>query len=246
VAKRACVLGAGGGGGGLNRPSAYASNPCLVCVAAARAVSEAHTLGGASPLLSRNPGCGGAAKGQRACGPLLSRPLPASQGRATALCFSLLSTARPAPACGEACVRTRCWGPRRAGERFCFRGSRAMPLWPAAGVCGASLSYHPSSFAVSLAVMSADLATSSRGRRGCARRARQSPRSSCRPCAGPAWACMGGGATPANASAPTASMRRRVCVCRGGGGAAYLLPRCPLIIQPLSHEDSTPITAILL
>jgi hypothetical protein len=32
----------------------------------------------------------------------------------------------------------RCWGPRRAGARFCFRGSRAMPLWAAAVLCGAS------------------------------------------------------------------------------------------------------------
>jgi hypothetical protein len=48
------------------------------------------------------------------------------------LCFSLLSTSRPRPGGGEACVRIRCWGPRRAGARFCFRGSRAMSLWPAA------------------------------------------------------------------------------------------------------------------
>jgi hypothetical protein len=134
---------------------------------------------------ARAAGRGGGRR-QRASGPLPSRPLlPASQGHATVLSFSLLSTVRPTPAGGEACVGTpgtRCWGPRRVGARFCFRGSRAMPLWPAAGVCGASgvmwplsfsLSCHPCSFAVSLAVMSANLATYS-----------------CRPCAGSgfAWA----------------------------------------------------------
>jgi hypothetical protein len=88
---------------------------------------------------------------------------------------------RLALAGGEACVRTRCWGPRRAGARFCFRGSCAMPLWPAAGArfcfrgrCFwydvASLSCHPCFFAVSLAVMSANLWPLARGRRGCARR----------------------------------------------------------------------------
>jgi hypothetical protein len=64
-------------------------------------------------------------------------------------------------------VRTRCWGPRRAGARFCFRGSRGHA--PVASRCRmrclwcavASLSCHPCSFAVSLAVMSMNLATSS-------------------------------------------------------------------------------------
>jgi hypothetical protein len=77
---------------------------------------------GASPPLSRSPGCGGGgALAKLACSPLLSRPLPASQGRAAVLCFSLLSTTRQTPAGGGACVRTRCWGPRRAGARFRFR-----------------------------------------------------------------------------------------------------------------------------
>jgi hypothetical protein len=44
---------------------------------------------------------GGRAKGP-VCGPLLSRPLPASQGCTTVLWFSLLSTSRPRPGGGEA------------------------------------------------------------------------------------------------------------------------------------------------
>jgi hypothetical protein len=69
-----------------------------------------------------------------------------------ALVFSALH--RASGACRwrsvRACVRTRCLDPRRAGARFCFRGSRAMPppvasrwrmrcLWYAV----ASLSCHP-------------------------------------------------------------------------------------------------------
>jgi hypothetical protein len=125
------------------------------------------------PLLSPPPrppprglgwlrGRGGAAKGPGCgCGPLPSRPLLAPcvpRAYDCVLIFRRPSTVRPTPAGGEACVRTRCWGLRRAGARFCFRGGRAMPLWPAAGVCGrclwcdvASLSCHPCSFAVSLA-----------------------------------------------------------------------------------------------
>jgi hypothetical protein len=45
-----------------------------------------------------------------------SHSLRPSQGHATVLCFSRSSAVRPAPAGGEVCVRTRCWGPRRAGR----------------------------------------------------------------------------------------------------------------------------------
>jgi hypothetical protein len=75
------------------------------------------------PLSRQSPAARDAGAGrrrQRACAPLLlSRPLPASQERATALCFSLLSTARPAPGVGgEACVRTTELKPnRRAAAR---------------------------------------------------------------------------------------------------------------------------------
>jgi hypothetical protein len=88
------------------------------------------------------------------------------------LWFSLLSTARPRAGGGEACVRTRCWGLITAhvgqARDFVFVEVAPCPcLWPAAVVCGASLWYavaslscHPCSFAVPLAVMSANLATS--------------------------------------------------------------------------------------
>jgi hypothetical protein len=66
-----------------------------------------------------------------------------------ALCapgLSRLSAVRPGPAGAEAGVRALHWGPRRAGARFCFRGTRTMPLpcWLLAQllaygiVCGAS------------------------------------------------------------------------------------------------------------
>jgi hypothetical protein len=61
------------GGGGVNRLSAYASIPCYLCVAVARAVSKARTEG--HPR--RSPAAWAAGAGgrrQRACGPLLSRP----------------------------------------------------------------------------------------------------------------------------------------------------------------------------
>jgi hypothetical protein len=108
-----------------------------MCGAAALSASEALTWG--RPRRSPTAWAAGAGgRRQRARGPLPSRPLPAPLGHATVLWFSPLSAVRPTPAGGEACVRTRCWGPRRASARFCFRGSRTMPLWPATGVCGAS------------------------------------------------------------------------------------------------------------
>jgi hypothetical protein len=72
---------------------------CFLCAAAALSVSvsEAPALG----RPRRSPATWAAGAGgrrQRSCGPLLSRPLPpAPQGCATVLCFSPLSTARPAP-----------------------------------------------------------------------------------------------------------------------------------------------------
>jgi hypothetical protein len=128
---------------------------------------------GASPPALPQPrlrGRGGAAKGPVApCRAAHASLLPASQGCTTALWVSLLSTARQAPAAGYgACVRTQCWGPRRASARFCFRGSRAMPLWPAAGwpyavplVCCGLFELPPVLLRRFLGVMSANLATSS-------------------------------------------------------------------------------------
>jgi hypothetical protein len=85
---------------GVNRLSAYASNPRFLCVAAALCVSEALTFG----RPRRSPATWAAGAGerrQRACGTLLGRTLPASQGCAAALWVSLLSAGG-----GEACV----WG----------------------------------------------------------------------------------------------------------------------------------------
>jgi hypothetical protein len=85
-----------------------------LCVAAARppALRErsAHSLALGRPRCSSAARAAGAAGGrrQRACAPLPSRPLPASQGHATVLCFPLLSTVRQAPAGGEASVRACC------------------------------------------------------------------------------------------------------------------------------------------
>jgi hypothetical protein len=61
-------------GGGGNRSSACASNPCYLCVAAALSASEALAFGGTRPPLSRSPGCGGGAgRRQRACVPFYPR-----------------------------------------------------------------------------------------------------------------------------------------------------------------------------
>ena len=48
-------------GGWVNRPSACASNPCYLCVAAALSASKALAFGGPRPPLPRSPGCGGGA-----------------------------------------------------------------------------------------------------------------------------------------------------------------------------------------
>jgi hypothetical protein len=61
-------------GGGVNRPSACASNPCYLCVAAALTASTALAFGGPRPPLPRSPGCGGGAgRRQRAFAPLTAR-----------------------------------------------------------------------------------------------------------------------------------------------------------------------------
>jgi hypothetical protein len=130
------------GGGGGNRLSAYASSirassPGYQCaVAAAHPVSEALTLGRPRRCSPATWAAGAGGRRQRACGPLLSRPLPASQGCATALWFSRSALHRASGAWRWRSVRaySRCWGPRRAGARFCFRGSRASHA-PVASRC---------------------------------------------------------------------------------------------------------------
>jgi hypothetical protein len=57
--------------------------------------------------------------------------------RATALWVSRLSTARPASGAFRWRASVRVYSVLGSGVRFCVRGSRAMPLWPAAGVRGA-------------------------------------------------------------------------------------------------------------
>jgi hypothetical protein len=81
-------------GGGGDRLSACASIPCYLCVAVALAVSKALTSG--HPR--RSPAAWAAGAGgrrQRACGPLLSRPLPASQGHGCTV-FLLVRILKPA------------------------------------------------------------------------------------------------------------------------------------------------------
>ena len=91
---------------------------------------------GAPPPLPRSPGCGGGGTQPKGLWPPAEPPTPCVPGVCgCALFFSALHLASERPGGGEACVRIRCWGPRRADARFCFRGSRAMPLWPAAVVC---------------------------------------------------------------------------------------------------------------
>jgi hypothetical protein len=70
-----------GGRGGGDCPSACASNPCYLCVAAALSASEALAFWGTRPPLSRSPGCGGGAwRRQRVCAPLV----PGLRGRGVA------------------------------------------------------------------------------------------------------------------------------------------------------------------
>jgi hypothetical protein len=83
-----------------------------VCGRCPRRERSAHA--GASPPLSRSLGCGGGGAPPKGLWPPAEPPTPyvlrpTSHGRTTVLWFSLLSTARPAPGGGEACVRTRCW-----------------------------------------------------------------------------------------------------------------------------------------
>jgi hypothetical protein len=66
---------------------------------------------GASPPLPRSLGYGGGRTPPKGMWPPAEPPtpcVPPRGGCATALCFSLLSTSRPRPRGGEACVRIRC------------------------------------------------------------------------------------------------------------------------------------------
>jgi hypothetical protein len=206
---------------------------------------SAHTLGGRpAPPPSHNLGCGGGrgrgGRRQRACGPL--RP------KSVRLC-SVFICSPPR----TACVRTRAclgagWGPRRAGARFCFRGSRTMSLWPAAGVCGmrclwcavASLGCHPCSLLCRFlggwrSAMSANPATGSSS--WTAGLCSQNPpiTAELMPPMRWIWVCMryrmGGGTTPANTSASMAAWRR---------AAAPAAPSSPLLLHCLGRAAFCP------
>jgi hypothetical protein len=73
---------------------------------------------------------------QRACGLLPRRPYPASKGR-TSDCTLGFSALHRASGAFRWRASVRVYSVLGSGVRFCVRGSRAMPLWPAAGVRGA-------------------------------------------------------------------------------------------------------------
>jgi hypothetical protein len=99
---------------------------------------------GASPPNSRSMGCGGEGTPPKGLWAPAEPPTPCVP-RAyadSAVFFSALHpTVRPTPAGGEAFVRTRCWGPRRAGAGLLNRPFRChWPLVKMASACWQCLS----------------------------------------------------------------------------------------------------------
>jgi hypothetical protein len=102
----------GRGGGSPKRLCIY--SVLSMCGRCPRREQSAHV--GVSPPLSRSPGCGGGGgTPPKGLWPPAEPPTPCVPRAYDFALFSLLSTSRPRPGGGEACVRIRCWGPRGGG-----------------------------------------------------------------------------------------------------------------------------------